>query len=257
MGIFLNNPFVCGFTIKKSIISNNMLKGNGHLIQRLERGFGVSIQDTPKPEIYLSMAEIEWATQERQKWPQGRPVCILSTRVVTDKGQYDFTSVNWDAIASAWSKVCVVVQPVITGQMHYERFIRDLTPKMKVQWEREQMFAKSIVYENLSLRQYMSLFAVADYHCGGTSGGAHIAAAFNVPSAIVIWRSLRESLQFPSHARGWKTLNFLYPQHHFILAEDCEKGQRGYKWLDTAIENLVDRTPKVIEPNIIERPSSL
>lgn len=258
MGIFLNNPYVCGFTTKRGISLHNELEGSGHLIQRLQRGFGLTEQTIPKPEIYLSRPEIEWAMEERQKWPQDRPVCILSTRVITDNSYYDFSNINWDAITSSWSNVCTIVQPVLTNQKHYEKYIGNLTRKVQRQWRPEPIFANAIVYKNLSLRQYMSLFAVAHYYCGGTSGGAHIAAAFNMPSLIMIWRSLIvENLWFPCHGRKWNTLNFLYPQHHFILAEDCEKSQGGYKWLDKAIEVLVDEKAEVSKLDIIERPRDL
>lgn len=257
IGVFLNNPYVCGFTATKGVSLRTMLKGSGHYIQRLQRGFGVPIQTIPKPEIYLSRAEIEWATQTREKWPQDRPVCILSTRVITDNLRYDFERINWDVIASAWSKVCTVIQPVLTDHMYYERFVGNLPLEMKMQWKPEPICADAIVYENLSLRQYMSLFAVAHYYCGGTSGGAHIAAAFDVRSAIMIWRFVRENLQFPSYGHNLNVINFLYPQHHFICAEDCEKGQTGYKWLDTAIEAVIDESLDVAKPPIIHEPDGL
>jgi hypothetical protein len=65
----------------------------------------------------------------------------------------------------------------------------------------------------------MSLIAAADSFVGTTSGGSHVAAAFDVPGLIVAARSLLVDLQFPVSGLG-VVAAFLYPQHWFIAAEE-------------------------------------
>ena len=77
----------------------------------------------------------------------------------------------------------------------------------------------TVPYRGLSLRQYMALIAIADRFVGGTSGGSHVAAAFDVPSLVIAWRSILDPLRFPVSGLG-VVAAFLYPQHWFIAAED-------------------------------------
>ena len=59
----------------------------------------------------------------------------------------------------------------------------------------------------------------ADRFVGGTSGGSHVAAAFDVPALVIAWRSILDHLRFPVSGQG-VVAAFLYPQQWFIAAED-------------------------------------
>ena len=63
------------------------------------------------------------------------------------------------------------------------------------------------------------LIAAADRFVGGTSGGSHVAAAFDVPALVIAWRSILDHLHFPVSGQG-VVAAFLYPQQWFIAAED-------------------------------------
>src|SRR5262249_46714671 len=152
----------------------------------------------PKPEIYLTDSERRWAASERAKWPAGRPVCLLSTEAVTD--QANVSRVDWARLACVLKDRYTLIQPVL-----------DVRPLPGV-----------IAYRKLSTRQFMLFFSVVDRFVGGTSGGSHVAAAFDVPTLIVAWRMLLEQLPFPISGAGIPAA-FLYPQHWFIAAEEVSQ----------------------------------
>ena len=96
----------------------------------------------------------------------------------------------------------------------------------------------AVIYKNLSVRQYMALFSVSDYFCGGTSGGAHLAAAFDKPALIVVWEELSKTMRFPFTGYGCATNSFLYPQHNFIVGQKLT----GNNLDMSLLEHLVKRT---------------
>ncbi len=74
----------------------------------------------------------------------------------------------------------------------------------------EQPIEGAHVYYDLNIRQYMALFSVADLFCGGTSGGSHIAAAFDLPAIIVTWRALLKGKLLPDRKfRSHKDVFFI------------------------------------------------
>lgn len=83
----------------------------------------------------------------------------------------------------------------------------------------------------------MTLFSIADCFFGGSSGGSHLAAAFNVPAIIVIWRSLLRELRFPVSGLGI-TAAFLYPQHWFIAAEELIDGAFQTMLLERVLDEV-------------------
>jgi len=213
---FANNPYVCDFVDGWTIDPFTRLRGSGHIIQRLQQAFGLPVQLTPKPEVYLSEQELDWAHEQRSDWPPNKPVCIFSLRVLTDIGSFNFWKVDWTALAKEWSKHCTIIQPVLTQPKLYENQVSSLPVAMVQSWEPEPILPDAVVYRNLSVRQYLSLFAVADYFCGGTSGGSHAAAAFGLPSLIVVWRALLRRLRFPCRDPHLAPGIFIYPQHRHI-----------------------------------------
>jgi hypothetical protein len=193
--VFKGNPFVRGFAAEATVTFDNRMRGSGHVLQRLAQGLELPVSPIPKPEIYLDAEERNWAEKERRRWPPGRPVCVLSTSALTDAG--NLRRVDWESIVRVLGEDFTIVQPVLT----------------------EPPVPGTIPYPGLSLRQYMSLIAAADRFVGGTSGGSHVAAAFDVPSLIVAWRHLLDHLRFPVAGQG-VVAAFLYPQQWFIAAED-------------------------------------
>lgn len=115
---FANNPYITGFREGPGIRLDRRMRGAGHLIQRLQRGFGLRVEGDPRPELYLSKNERRWSLMQRAKWPKNRPVCILSTHAVSDWNRY--SGVDWDTIGRAWARFCTVVQPILTRPPIYQ-----------------------------------------------------------------------------------------------------------------------------------------
>ena len=239
VGVFENNPYVAGFSNSRGINLQNRIGGHGHLLERLQRRFGLQFTGEHRPEVYLTNDEKQWAITQRDRWPKDRPVCILSTQVVAEAARYQ--GVDWNLIGKAWMKSCTVVQPVITCSAEYQKHIAPLTQTHQQRWKPKEDVSGAIIYNNLSLRQYMSLFSVADYFCGGSSGGSHLAAAFNIPSLIVIWQSVLKKMRFPVASIGFAPEIFLYPQHCFVAAEDLRRGTANSFLLDEHITKVRSR----------------
>ena len=235
--VFANNPFVESFSPGHGIALLERMKGWGHLIQRLQQGFNVPIDRIPKPEIYLSEQEVHWAQSERSRWPADRPVCILSSRVVTD-GDY-FRGFDWVSLGKALVTRFTVVQPMINDGAAYRSEVDSRT--LSAHWGSEKEVPGAQIYLNLSLRKYLSLFSIADGFCGGTSGGAHAAAAFGVPSSIVVWPDLKRKIRFPCAQKFISPDIFLYPQHRFIATDELMKGHVDENALACFVEELHQR----------------
>lgn len=178
--VFANNPYVSGFTAGPGGNLDPRVKGFGHLTQRFQQGFGLRPEPDARPELYLNPAEQDWAAEQRSRWPRGRPACILSTRVISDAAH--FRGVDWVALGRALARRFTVVQPVLTAGGVYRRQVDPREGVRAGGWRAEPRVPGAVVYEDLPLRRFLALFAVADAFCGGTSGGAHAAAAFGVPN---------------------------------------------------------------------------
>ena len=86
----------------------------------------------------------------------------------------------------------------------------------------------------------MALIYAADLFCGGTSGGSHVAAAFDKPAIIIAWRSFTKRIRFPDPGPDVSSHSFLYPQHYFICAEDIAKN--AVSPIERAIQSAVKET---------------
>lgn len=237
---FAHNPYVAGFREGHGLRVDRVARGSGHLIHRLQGAFGLRVDGVPRPEIYLSEEEHQWAARERARWPEDQPVCIMSTRAVSDGARY--RDVDWAAVGEAWMRFCTVVQPVMTRPPVYRNENVDRSEGRRAGWRAERVVPGAVVYENLGIRQYMALFSVADYFCGATSGGSHVAAAFGLPSLIVVWRALLHEWRFPRSRLKVKKM-FLYPQHDFIAAEDLSDGSLDHEGLDAAVGAVREHPP--------------
>jgi hypothetical protein len=192
------------------------------------------------PEVHLSVGERRWAVEQRARWPGDRPVCILSTRCVTEGARYQ--EVDWQMVAQAWQQSCLVVQPILTRPPALQDGPTcDLGPSPS-SWGPESVSPGVVIFRDLSCRQYLALLSVADFFCGGLSGGAHGAAAFGVPSLILVWRHLLEGLRFPVSTRASPTKAFLYPQHDYLATEDVPLGRANASLLQMAVASTMVRT---------------
>lgn len=201
--VFTCNPYVAGFVTGDEIEQvEQHQKGEGHVIQRLERGFGLPVSKLPRPEIYLDESEWAWAEAERRKWAPSRPVCLLSCGGITHRKVLQ--SVDWARVGRILSRHFTVVQAILG----------------------ETPLPDAITYQDLPTRQYMALIAIADMFVGGNSGGAHIAAAFNIRSLIVSRQRTLRRLCFPAPRRSAEG-PFMYPQHGCIAAEAI--GRRSFQ----------------------------
>lgn len=217
--IFSNNPYVCGFVRGFTVSLDAIQNGDGHISQRLMQGFELPVDPSPKPEIYLTREERRWAKRQRRQWPSDKPVCIVSSAAISDSWMCDY--VDWNTVAQALSARYTLIQPVLT----------------------EAPIAGAVAYKGLSVRQYISLFSVADRFVGITSGGTHIAAAFGVPTLVIIWNDLQRKVRFPIVGPvtvsdlDWKAA-FLYPHHWFIAAEDVSGGADSSAKLEAVLDDM-------------------
>jgi len=214
VAVFANNPHVSGFRPSRSLEIERSIGGHGHLIQRLQKRLGLPAEGPPKPEIYLNMAETEWARRERLKWPAERPTCFLATRAMTHADIY--STVDWDWLGSLLSQGATIIQAVLT----HPPLSTDQRQPGAGTLGPEHVVPGAVRYENLTVRQFVSLLSVVDCFCGGMSGGTHVAAAFDLPSLILVPDRLKRRLVFPISSTGYCPEMFLYPQHHYASLED-------------------------------------
>lgn len=214
LAVFKNNPYIAGFS---RIKTHWKAAAPGHLIQRHLRAYGLSSELISQPEIYLTDEEKCWAAEIRNSWrSHDKPACILSCQAVSDDAQ--MKSVNWKMIGEHLQNYCTVIQPLViksTGGSSKAKRKSANAPTSATAY----VINGAIHYHNLSTRQYFALFSVADLFCGGTSGGSHLAAAFDLPSLIITWRDLMKGFTFPDQVPTIEKTTFLYPQHHFLCRE--------------------------------------
>jgi hypothetical protein len=125
--------------------------------------------------------------------------------------------VDWPSVFQVLSRRYTVVQPIL----------------------RERAIPGAVVYRDLPVRRYMALVACADLFVGGTSGGSHLAAAFDVPSVIIVWRDLHREIEFPVSGQSFKSW-FLYPQHSFVCAEDIAVGSFNKTLLSDKVRDILE-----------------
>lgn len=197
--VFANNPYVRGLTADAGIALTPRACGIGHVIQRLAQSFELPIESPPRPELYLTEAERDWARRERARWPADKRVCVVSPSAISTREQME--RVDWAAVGATLSRRYTVVQPTVG----------------------EPPMPSALICPGIDRRRYMALIGVADLFVGGSSGGMHVAAALRVPALAVIWRSLEAEARFPV-AIPWSDASFLYPMHAHISCEDLLPG---------------------------------
>jgi len=236
-GVFANNPYVSGIRKSRGVRLEARIRGYGHLTQRIQKRFGAVFGGDPRPEIYLSNEERQWARRQRSQWPANRPVCILATRAIAESKWYG--NVDWVAVGRAWMESCTVVQAILTKPSVYRAQVARTQKARQALWKPESPVPGAITFEDLALRRFLSLFSVADFFCGPASGGAHVAAAFGLPSLVVLWRGLLQALRFPTSSRGFATEVFLYPQHRYVALEDLLLGAVNQNILERHVRGVL------------------
>lgn len=193
-----NNPALAGFRNEELMRMAPHDVGVGHMIQRLQCSVGIPIAHVPRPEVYLTQEEEEWAWKVRSVFPRDIGVALI----VTPPGRID-TSL-WRNLVRIIRRRFTPVQLVVSQAKCTEEVL-PLNERSRHKWRPHQVLDGVMVLENLTARQFLALFAVADALVSSTSGATHAAAAFDVPTLVVTDES--ELVASP----------YRYPQHSYLL----------------------------------------
>ncbi len=217
--VFENNPYLDGFKNENHLSLNVHAIGLGHIIQKLQRSFALSLDPFPSGDLFFSDEELEWAFSLRSLLPRNRPVALISAQALTDNLQVPTYSLPWQSWVGALAKTHTVVQIAVTQLATVEESVR-LGADFRRAWNADQIFDNVFVVENPTTRHFFSLFTLADFFLGPNSGAAHVSAALNIPSVVVLpKKKYPESPAFPDLNKElpWKHQAFLYPQHSFLV----------------------------------------
>jgi hypothetical protein len=220
--VFENNPYLAGFRNEERISMTPCAIGSGHIIQRLARTFGFAVDPFPKGQIYLSDEEIAWAWNLRSQLPRNRPIVIVSAGSITDNLIVPSSTLLWQEWIDILSRRFTVIQVAATHLGVVEEVVR-VSDVQRRKWRPDTVLDNCFVLENLSVRQFFSVFSIADLFVGTSSGGMHVAAAFEVPCVIALPGSkYRQAPSFPNvgDEGPWAHEAFLYPYHTFMLQHD-------------------------------------
>lgn len=216
--VFENNPYLAGYRNENRIGLSEVLRGPGNITQQVARAFGFAPDPFPRGEIYLSDAEQRWAWALRASLPRNRPVAVLCAGSVTDNCGIPSRSFGWQSIVDSLASRFTVIQLAVTRMDCLEEVMRP-SPPQAAAWRPDAILDNCIVLENLPVRRFFATFAVAGLYAGTNAGGAHVAAAFSVPSIIVVGaRQYRNLLRFPNRKHG-ESGSFLYPHNTFVLSD--------------------------------------
>ena len=214
-----NHPHLAGYSNDHRVHLSECARGPGHMIQKLERYFGLPLDPFPRPEIHLSSEESHWAWQMRSMLPRNRPVALVCRGSITDNGIARADTLEWQNWVNILSNRFTVVHVALTDIARLEEAVR-LRDSARAAWRPDQILDNCFVFENLTTRQFFAIFSVVDLYFGPNTGGAHLAAAFDVPAVVVLnSRQYRSMPAFPDRIEGnrWHHESFLYPYHSFLL----------------------------------------
>jgi hypothetical protein len=177
--VFENNPYVDGFSKTNPIhLGLNKLPRVAyqfHHLQRVETFLDCYTDEMPKPEIYLSEDEKEWAQSIKAK--HNKPIIVLSVRHVTGGTTSPYESWPFEKWIDQLHDEYTVIQPVISKEKYLQQ--ANIHPR-DANWKPERIYTDHVL-EDLETRQYLALFSIAVGHTGVLSGGAFAAQAFDVP----------------------------------------------------------------------------
>lgn len=214
--VFMGNPYVSGLLKRAGMRCGARLKRQGHVIQRLEASFGLEPDLEPRGEIYLSADELAWGAMVRRSLAEGRPLAIVAVGSLSDSrfGHKPFGA--WERWGELLAQRYRVVQLALTDRRALLGTVPVRGERLR-SWQPDPLMRNCAVLENLSPREFFSLFAEADLFLGCNSGGAHVAAAFRVPSIVVLpTRQYGGKRLFSRLPPGHDSRSFLYPQHAFL-----------------------------------------
>jgi ADP-heptose:LPS heptosyltransferase len=173
----------------------------------------------PRGELDFSEDELAWAWRERSKLPRNKPVALVAPGSITDEAKLPASALYWTDWVDSLARELTIVQAPSTKASVLEEVVR-LTERQRKWWRPDPILDNAYLFENLSLRLFLALFAVVDLYLDRNSGGSHVAAAMNVPAIIALPRSRYPDVPtFPDPAsdRPWRHESFLYPYHSFLL----------------------------------------
>lgn len=217
--VLAENPYLDGFRNDPRVSLTDAVAGSGNMIQRLERFFDLPVSAFPRGELYLSEAELQWAWQFRGMLPRSRPLAVMSAGAITDFAAMPGDRARWQRWIELLSETHTVVQPAVTDLRCLEQVTR-LPTGYANSWRPDHIYDNCIILENLPIRQFFALFAVAGLFLGTNTGSMHVAAAMGVPALVVLSRQKYGDAPVfpePGQARGWRHQTFLYPYHSFLM----------------------------------------
>lgn len=214
--VFLNNPNIAKISyLPDQVFGDDANWGYGQLIQLKEQFFDLSISENPKPEIYLSESEIQWAKNfiaaRTQTKNLEKPICILhpwgkTHSKVTDVEFWDDLVQRNKSLFRFW-QVGLIGHGAIQGCEYYHL----TTPNRR------------------HARGLFALMSEANAFMGVDSGPMHVARAFEIPSLILVPTSkeitdLFENRQkSPYYLHQNQKFSTLYAQNRHIAIHDAAK----------------------------------
>lgn len=226
--VFANNPYVDGFR-REGAIKLLRMKGTGHNLNRVEAFFGLSTDIEPRGELYLDQAERDWALRKRLKWDSNKPVIILSPDTITRRASCQFKAWPMQHFVDVLSQHATVVYPPITKR----QYLNDakMLNRDRSRWEDAPPLTGCAELHNLTMRQYIALFSVADGYFGSHAGGSHLAAAFNLQSVVFVPGMEKFEFPYPNQTPYLKGTHvqlghWIYPQHHLAHYEPASSAEK-------------------------------
>ena len=178
----------------------------------------MTLDPFPRPEVYLSDKEFEWAVGIRSMLPRNQPVALVCSNSVTDNCVARTGELAWQEWVNILAKRFTIVHLAVTRLSVIEEAVR-LHPRHRDAWRPEQILDNCFVLENLPTRRFFAAFSIGDFFFGPNSAGSHLAAAFDIPSLVVL--NSAQYADFPTfpdviHKNHWKHESFLYPYQSFL-----------------------------------------
>jgi hypothetical protein len=190
--VFKGNPYVSGVKfLPKEIFGDGITRGEKHLIQIKEGFFGLEESTEPRPEIYLTLEEIEaskkFLCDKLIPANREKPLCLIHPWRSNSRpiAPVEF----WDALIQRWC--------------HRYRFWQiGLENDSAVQGCEYYFLPRA---SKANTRKLFALTSHAAGFVGVDAGPMHIASAFKIPS-LTLFQDVPAELGYQY---------YLYPENHF------------------------------------------
>jgi ADP-heptose:LPS heptosyltransferase len=218
--VFLNHPHIDGWSrAPKVLYGDDTNLGEGHLIQQKERGFGLEVSEEPRPEVYLTLAEIKAAkarieSQRKSK----RPLIALHSAGSTEKNVAEAEA--WGELVKKLSEKVEVWQIGLEG----DRTLPSVT--------QTAFFPKS----GAGVRELFAFFSRIQGFIGVDSGPMHVAKSQGVPSLILTRHSnvherIDQREREPYYLHQNFRFGFLYRDHtHMPVERILQEPEAALQW---------------------------